>query len=104
MERAGASRALTRVAHAAGITRPISPHALRRTFYTTGLVAGISVRDMRYAMRHADPSTAMRYDMAKVNLDRHAAHAYLAGMSTAQRPLPLAWRRSQPATCATCRD
>ena len=85
MDRAGASRALTRVAHAAGITRPISPHGLRRTFCTTGLVAGISIRDMQYAMRHADPRTTMRYDMAKANLDRHAAHAvaaYLAGMST----------------------
>ncbi len=85
MDRAGASRALTRVARAAGITRPISPHGLRRTFCTTGLVAGISIRDMQYAMRHADPRTAMRYDMAKTNLDRHAAHAvaaYLAGMST----------------------
>ena len=85
MDRAGASRALTRVAHAAGITHPISPHGLRRTFCTTGLVAGISIRDMQYAMRHADPRTTMRYDMAKANLDRHAAHAvaaYLAGMST----------------------
>ena len=85
MDRAGASRALTRVAHAAGITRPISPHGLRRTFCTTGLVAGIGIRDMQYAMRHADPRTTMRYDMARANLDRHAAHAvaaYLAGMST----------------------
>jgi Phage integrase family len=85
MDRAGASRALTRVARAAGITRPISPHGLRRTFCTTGLVAGIGIRDMQYAMRHADPRTTMRYDMAKANLDRHAAHAvaaYLAGMST----------------------
>jgi integrase/recombinase XerD len=85
MDRAGASRALTRVARAAGIAHPISPHGLRRTFCTTGLVAGISIRDMQYAMRHADPRTTMRYDMAKANLDRHAAHAvaaYLAGMST----------------------
>jgi len=40
---------------------------------------------MQYAMRHADPRTTLRYDMAKTNLDRHAAHtvaAYLAGMST----------------------
>ncbi|MDQ1643046.1 MAG: integrase/recombinase XerD [Actinomycetota bacterium] len=32
MDRAGASRALTRVARAAGIAHPISPHGLRRTF------------------------------------------------------------------------
>jgi integrase/recombinase XerD len=84
MDRAGDSRALTRVANTAGITHSISPHGLRRTFCTTGLVAGISIRDMQYAMRHADPRTTVRYDMAKANLDRHAAHAvvaYLAGMS-----------------------
>jgi site-specific recombinase XerD len=85
MDRAAAARALTRVALAAGVTRPITPHGLRRTFCTTGLVAGISIRDMQYAMRHNDPRTTLRYDMAKTNLDRHAAHAvaaYLAGMST----------------------
>ena len=39
---------------------------------------------MQYAMRHADSRTTLRYDMARANLDRHAAHAvaaYLAGMS-----------------------
>jgi integrase len=85
MDRAAASRALTRVAKTAGVTRHISPHGLRRTFCTTGLVAGVSIRDMQYAMRHADPRTTLRYDMAKANLDRHASHAvaaYLAGMST----------------------
>jgi site-specific recombinase XerD len=85
MDRAGAARALTRVAKAAGIVHPISPHGLRRTFCTAGLLTGIPLRDMQYAMRHADPRTTLRYDMAKANLDRHAAHAvaaYLAGMST----------------------
>lgn len=39
---------------------------------------------MQYAMRHADARKTMRYDMARANLDRHAAHsvaAYLAGMA-----------------------
>ena len=85
MDRAGASRALTRVARAAVMGTRSAPHGLRRTFCTTSLVAGSSIRDMHYAMRHADPRTTMRYHMAKANLDRHAAHAvaaYLAGMST----------------------
>jgi integrase/recombinase XerD len=41
---------------------------------------------MQYAMRHADARTTIRYDMARANLDRHAAHsvaAYLAGMAIA---------------------
>jgi hypothetical protein len=39
---------------------------------------------MQFAKRHADPRTTLRYDMAKANPDRRAAHAvavYLAGMS-----------------------
>jgi integrase len=43
----------------------VSSHRLRRTFCTTGLVAGISIRDMQYAMRPADPRTTMRYDMPR---------------------------------------
>ena len=42
------------------------------------------LRDMQYAMRHAYARTTMRHDMARANLDRHAAHsvaAYLAGMT-----------------------
>lgn len=44
-------------------------------------------RHPRHAVRDATrrPGTTLRYDMAKANLDRHAAHAvaaYLAGMST----------------------
>jgi site-specific recombinase XerD len=81
----GAALRLRQLAAQAGIDHPISPHSLRRTFCTSGLVAGVPIRDMQYAMRHADPRTRLRYDMAKANLDRHAAHAvaaYLAGMST----------------------
>jgi hypothetical protein len=37
---------------------------------------------MQFAMRHVDPRTTIRYDMAKANLDRHAAHAVAACMST----------------------
>jgi integrase/recombinase XerD len=85
LDRPAASRIVTRLARRAGITHPISPHGLRRTFCTSVLIAGVPIRDMQHAMRHSDPRTTLRYDMAKTNLDRHAAHAvaaYLAGMST----------------------
>ncbi len=45
----------------------------------------------------------MRYDMAKDNLDRHAAHAvaaYLAGMSTGWHRLALPSQPRQPAVFA----
>jgi hypothetical protein len=44
----------------------------------------VAICDMQIAMRHCDPRTTIRDDMAKANLDRHAAHAvaaYRAGMS-----------------------
>lgn len=85
MSRGSAARLLARVVRVAGVTTPASPHALRRTFCTAGLISGVPLRDMQYAMRHADARTTMRYDMARANLDRHASHAvaaYLAGMAT----------------------
>jgi hypothetical protein len=33
--------------------------------------AGVSLRDLQIAARHADPRTTMRYDRARTNLDRH---------------------------------
>ena len=42
------------------------------------------LRDPQCAMRHADARTTIRCDMARANLNRHAAHsvaAYLAGMA-----------------------
>jgi integrase/recombinase XerD len=83
--RASAADRLQRLAAQAGIPTDVSPHGLRRTFCTAGLIAGVPLRDMQYAMRHADSRTTMRYDMARANLDRHAAHAvaaYLAGMAS----------------------
>ena len=38
---------------------------------TTMLDAGVSLRDVQIAARHADPRTTMRYDRARKNLDRH---------------------------------
>ncbi len=84
MSPAAATGHLQRLARAIGIGHSVSPHSLRRTFCTAGLISGVPLRDMQYAMRHADTRTTMRYDMARANLDRHAAHpvaAYLAGMA-----------------------
>jgi hypothetical protein len=50
------------------------PHMLRHTYVTTMLDAGVSLRDVQIAARHADPRTTMRYDRARRNLDRHPVH------------------------------
>jgi integrase/recombinase XerD len=72
---AGRLRRLTKVI---GLEHPISPHSLRRTFCTAGRISGAPLRDMQYAMRHADSRTTLRYDMSRANLDRHAAHPVAA--------------------------
>ena len=46
------------------------------------LDAGVDLRDVQIAVRHADPRTTMRYDRNRVSLDRHATYvvaAYVAG-------------------------
>ena len=56
MDRHAATRRLRRLSQTAGvrITRP-HPHMLRHTFVTTMLDAGVDLRDVQIAARHADP-------------------------------------------------
>lgn len=64
------------------IGRSIHPHALRHTFITLSLDAGVSMRDVQVAARHSDPRMTARYDRNRNSLDRHASHtlsAYVAG-------------------------
>ena len=72
MDRHAATRRLRRLAEDAGvrITRP-HPHMLRHTFVTTMPGAGVDLRDVQIAARHAGPRTTMRYDRARKNLGRH---------------------------------
>src|SRR5260221_2572183 len=69
MDRHAATRRLRRLAEASGggIPRP-HPHMLRHTFVTTMLDAGVDLRDVQIAARHADPRTTMRSDQARNNL------------------------------------
>jgi integrase/recombinase XerD len=83
MDRHAATRRLRHLAAAAGvpITRP-HPHMLRHTFVTTLLDAGVDLRDVQIAARHADPRTTMRYDRARKNLDRHPNYILAAYMAS----------------------
>ena len=83
MDRHAATRRLRQLAQHAGvrITRP-HPHMLRHTFVTTMLDAGVDLRDVQIAARHADPRTTMRYDRARNNLDRHPNYILAAYMAS----------------------
>ena len=83
MDRHAATRRLRRLAATAGIqVARAHPHMLRHTFVTTMLDAGVDLRDVQIAARHADPRTTMRYDRARQNLDRHPNYILAAYMAS----------------------
>jgi integrase/recombinase XerD len=83
MDRHCATRRLHRLAEAGGVhAARMHPHMLRHTFVTTMLDAGVDLRDVQIAARHADPRTTMRYDRARKNLDRHPNYILAAYMAS----------------------
>lgn len=82
LDRRTADRWIKSLAKRAGINKRISPHSLRHAFVTNALDAGVPLRDVQIAARHADPRTTARYDRNRHSMDRHAVHtltAYIAG-------------------------
>lgn len=57
LDRHGAARIVRRVARRSGISKRISPHSLRHSFITAALDAGVPLRDVQIAARHAGPRT-----------------------------------------------
>src|SRR5215472_5370066 len=83
MDRHAATRRLRRLSEAAGVRITRShPHMLRHACVTTMLDAGVDLRDVQIAARHADPPTTMRYDRARKNLDRHPNYVLAAYMAS----------------------
>ena len=85
LDRHGPARIVHRVTRRAGITKPVGPHTLRHAFITAALDAGVPLRDVQEAASHADPRTTMRYDRARVSLDRHATYVVAAFIAGAAR-------------------
>jgi len=57
-------------------------HVLRHTFVKTRSTAGVDLRDVQIATRHADLRTTMRYDRAHKDLDRHPNDILAANMAS----------------------
>lgn len=84
MDRAAAARMLRRLCKQADLPEGITPHSLRRTFATTGLLNKVPIYEVQIAMRHVSPNTTALYDMARNSLDRNATHqvaGFLASMA-----------------------
>ena len=83
MDRHAATRRLRALAAASPMRMPpLHPHMLRHTYVTTMLDAGVDLRDVQIAARHADPRTTMRYDRARNHLDRHPNYILAAYMAS----------------------
>jgi integrase/recombinase XerD len=81
LDRHDAARIVARLARRAGLAKHITPHSLRHTMVTLALDAGVSLRDVQDAARHADPRTTRRYDRARHALDRHATYTLAASLA-----------------------
>ena len=67
----------SRVARRAGVDKPIGPHTRRCAFITAAFDAGVPLRGVQEA--------TMRYDRARVSLDRHATYIVAADLAGGAR-------------------
>ena len=77
LDRRTAHRWVGSIARRAGIGS-VHPHMLRAAFIMAALDAGVPLRDVQIAARHADPRTTTVYDRRRANFDRHAAYVVVA--------------------------
>jgi site-specific recombinase XerD len=77
LDRRTAHRWVRSIAKRAGLGL-VHPHMLRAAFIMAALDAGVPLRDVQIAARHADPRTTTIYDRRRQNFDRHAAYVVVA--------------------------
>jgi site-specific recombinase XerD len=56
----------------------VHPHMLRSAFIMAALDAGVPLREVQIAARHADPRTTTVYDHRRQDFDKHAAYVVVA--------------------------
>ena len=95
MDRHAATRRLRRRAAVAGVRLPrVHPHMLRHTFVPTMLDAGVDLRDVQIAARHADPHALRPHTQAprpppELHPGRvHGVRHLTASAEASARPLP----------------
>ncbi len=77
LDRRTAHRWVKAVGKRAGLGH-VHPHMLRGAFIMAAFDAGVPLRDVQLAARHADPRTTTIYDRRRENFDRHAAYVVVA--------------------------
>ncbi|MGN9802047.1 tyrosine-type recombinase/integrase [Micromonospora sp. L32] len=66
------------------VARQISPHVTRATYVTLNLAAGKDLRQVQYAVGHANPTTTEGYDRSQLNPDNHPSYALMSVLSAAR--------------------
>lgn len=75
MDRRSADRVVKRIAKAARVDKPVSPHDLRAAAISLALAEGVSLRYVQHGIgRHADARQTEWYDRSIMSLDRHPAY------------------------------
>jgi site-specific recombinase XerD len=77
LDRRTAHRWVRSIGKRAGLGH-VHPHMLRAGFIMAALDAGVPLREVQTAARHADPRTTTIYDRRRQNFDRHAAYVVVA--------------------------
>lgn len=77
LDRRTAYRWIRSIGRRAGL-ESVHPHMLRAAFIMAALDAGVPLRDVQLAARHADPRTTTVYDRRRASFDRHAAYVVSA--------------------------
>ena len=77
LDRRTAHRWVRSIGKRAGLA-VVHPHMLHAGFIMAALDAGVPLRDVQIAARHADPRTTTIYDRRRENFDRHAAYVVVA--------------------------
>ena len=83
MTRRSAGYRLERLGLAAGLTKHLHPHALRRTHITMALQDGLDVRIVQASVGHADPRTTLLYDAIGVEPHNQSSHRIAAIVTSA---------------------
>jgi site-specific recombinase XerD len=70
MQRHNAAAIVARFARRIGVERRVTPHALRRSYITIGLLQGVPLREMQRAARHTRADTTVSYDQSDRSFHR----------------------------------
>ncbi len=73
-----ATAIVRRLAARAGITHRVTPHALRRSYITVGLLQGVPLREMKRAARHVKADTTVSYDQSDRSFHRDPTFVLMA--------------------------